>query len=197
MSMKKKKEITELPDSALIEAQLSKQRYRTRYMSAVRNIIIVMITVAAVIVLLTMLLMPVMRIYGKSMTPTLNTGNVVISLRYVNCGHGDVVAFYYNNRVLVKRIIAVSGDTVDIRDDGTVLVNGEELDEPYITNKGKGECDIAFPYKVPDTQFFVMGDDRSVSADSRNSEIGCISEESIISKIIFRVFPIQEMGIVR
>ena len=194
--MERERIITNLPDTEEIEAVLTKRKQRLRYWTVMRNVIAVMITVSAFIVLVTMLLMPVLRIYGKSMTPTLESGNIVLSARSAEFGKGDVVAFYYNNKVLVKRVVAESGDTVDIREDGTVYINGQKLDEPYVSDKGKGECDIEFPYQVPEAQVFVLGDCRSNSTDSRSSEIGCIDEERILGKIIFRVYPFDKFGTV-
>lgn len=157
----------------------------------------VLITASAVAVLIAMLAMPVLRIYGSSMTPTLSEGNIVISLKGSSFETGDIIAFYYNNKILIKRVIAQSGDWVDISDDGTVYVNDKKLDEPYLTEKALGECDLELPYQVPESKVFVMGDHRSVSVDSRSSTIGCVAEEQIVGKIVFRVWPIDTVGAVR
>ena len=151
-------------------------------------------TVAAAAVLIAVLLMPVLQIYGSSMTPTLSEGEIVVSVKGTEMKTGDIVAFYYNNNVLVKRVIAQPGDWVNISEDGTVFVNNEAIDEPYLTEKAFGECNIQLPYQVPDSRIFVMGDHRSVSIDSRNTAVGCVAAEQIVGKIVFRVWPLGEFG---
>ena len=163
----------------------------------VRNILFSVIAVIAVIVLIAALFMPVLQIYGNSMTPTLTEGNLVVSVKEHEFSTGDVIAFNYNNKILVKRVIAGSGELVDISKDGTVFVNNETIDEPYISEKTLGDCDIKLPYQVPESRVFVMGDHRSVSVDSRNKSIGCVSEEQVIGKIVFRVWPLSGLGVVR
>ena len=163
----------------------------------VRNILFSVIAVIAVIVLIAALFMPVLQIYGNSMTPTLTEGNLVVSVKEHEFRTGDVIAFNYNNKILVKRVIAGSGELVDISKDGTVYVNNETIDEPYISEKALGDCDIKLPYQVPESRVFVMGDHRSVSVDSRNKSIGCVSEEQVIGKIVFRVWPLSGLGVVR
>jgi signal peptidase I len=138
--------------------------------------------------------MPVLRVYGNSMTPNLTNGDIVVLMKSSDFETGDVIAFYYNNKILIKRVIACSGDWVDMDEDGTVSVNGEVLDEPYVSELAYGECDISFPYQVPDNRVFVMGDHRSVSVDSRSSQIGCVSEEQIVGKLEFRVWPFKRLG---
>ena len=128
------------------------------------------------------------------MEPTLSDGQLVLCLNNKNFHTGDVVAFYYNNKILLKRVIAVAGDVISISEDGSVTVNNELIAEPYITDKSKGKCDIEFPYQVPDNRIFVMGDHRSTSVDSRSSVIGCISEEDIVGKVIFRIYPFNKFG---
>jgi signal peptidase I len=128
------------------------------------------------------------------MSPTVKNGEIVVLMKNTDVEQGDLIAFYYNNKILVKRVIAFAGDWIDIKDDGTVYINGEELDEPYLTEKSLGECDLEFPYQVPDGKVFVMGDHRSVSVDSRSSQIGCVSEEQIVGKLKFRVWPIKRIG---
>ena len=163
----------------------------------VRNILFSVIAVIAVIVLIAALFMPVLQIYGNSMTPTLTEGNLVVSVKEHEFSTGDVIAFNYNNKILVKRVIAGSGELVDISKDGTVYVNNETIEEPYISEKALGDCDIKLPYQVPESRVFVMGDHRSVSVDSRNKSIGCVSEEQVIGKIVFRVWPLSGLGVVR
>ena len=159
-----------------------------------RSTIYTLITVAAIAVLIAVLFLPVLRIYGSSMNPTLNEGDIVVSLKGSNFKTGDIIAFYYNNKILVKRVIANTGDWVDIDDAGNVSVNGVKLDEPYIEEKAFGETDIKLPYQVPEKRIFVMGDNRSVSVDSRNTSVGCVAEEQIVGKIVFCVWPFINFG---
>jgi signal peptidase I len=150
--------------------------------------------VAALAVLVATLWLPVLQIYGTSMAPTLNDGEVVVSLKSGTFNTGDVIAFYYNNKILVKRVIAGPGDWVDIKDDGTVYVNDVELDEPYVVEKALGDCNITLPYQVPESRVFVMGDHRSVSIDSRNTAVGCVSEEQIVGRLVMRLWPLSQFG---
>jgi len=166
-------------------------------LSVVKNTIFTLITVSAVAVLVAVLLLPVLRIYGTSMTPTLEENNIVVSLKGSDFKTGDVVAFYYNNKILVKRVIAQAGQWVNIDPDGTVYVDNVEIDEPYIDKKAFGECDIELPYQVPENRVFVMGDHRDVSVDSRNTSIGPIAEEQIVGRIIFNLWPLSEFGAVK
>ena len=138
--------------------------------------------------------MPVLQIYGSSMSPTLSEGEIVVSVKGGDFEAGDLVCFYIGNKLLVKRVIASPGDMVDIHEDGTVFVNGKELDEPYVTEKAFGECDLEFPYQVPESRFFMLGDHRATSVDSRNSTVGCIAKEQIVGKIVFCVWPFTNFG---
>lgn len=186
----------DFPDNKLLEAEVKHQRYKRSFSYALRSTINTLITVAAVAVLVAVLLLPVLQIYGTSMGPTLNEGDFVISVKGSAMETGDVCAFYYNNKILVKRVIAKAGDWVDIKEDGTVLVNDVALDEPYVTELAFGECNIKLPYQVPDSRVFVMGDHRAVSVDSRNTAVGCVAEEQIVGKIVFRVWPLSGFGFV-
>ena len=159
-----------------------------------RSTIFSLVCVAAVAVLVATLYLPVLQTYGTSMAPTLDDGDIVVSLKTGQLETGDVVAFYYNNRILVKRVIAGSGDWVDIREDGAVFVNGEELDEPYVSEQSKGSCNIDLPYQVPDGRWFVMGDHRAVSVDSRDRAVGCVSEEQIVGRLTYRIWPLNHMS---
>ncbi|MBR2696669.1 MAG: signal peptidase I [Parasporobacterium sp.] len=187
-------EIRDMPTSEQVEQELNREKYKRGFSKAIRSTIYALITVAAVAVLVAVLLLPVLQIYGTSMSPTLLEGEIVLSVKGSRFATGEVVAFYYNNKILVKRVIAHSGDWVDIDIDGNVFVNGEKLDEPYISEKALGECNIDLPYQVPESKVFVMGDHRSTSVDSRSSAIGCVAEEQIVGKIVFRVWPLNRFG---
>ena len=193
---KKVFEVAEFPTSEQLEEALTHERYKKSYASMLRNTVYALITVAAVAVLIAMLVLPVLRIYGSSMSPTLEEGNIVVSVRGSKFETGDVIAFYYNNKVLVKRVIAYAGQWVDIDEEGNVYVDGTLIDEPYVSEKAFGECDIALPYQVPESRIFVMGDHRSVSVDSRSTSVGCVAEEQVVGKIAFRIWPIDVVGIV-
>lgn len=178
-----------LPNTEEIREEIRRVRYRSRYLKAIKNIVATLIVAASVAVLISMLWMPVLEIYGPSMAPTLEQGDLVAAFKNSEFQTGDIVAFYYNNQILVKRVIAGPGDWVDIHDDGTVYVNGDPIDEPYLEEKAYGTPDIEFPYQVPEGRWFVMGDHRSVSKDSRNSEIGPIAFEDIVGRLAFRAWP--------
>ena len=173
-----------------LEQELSLEMRKRRARRLLKNIAFTMATVAAMAVLITTLWMPVLRIFGSSMTPTLHEGNVVITMKSSDMKPGDVIAFYYNNTVLVKRLIGVAGDWIDIDDDGNVYVNGELLDEPYVDQKAFGECNIDLPCQVPENRVFVLGDHRSVSIDSRNTSIGFIPDEQVVGHIALRIWPL-------
>ncbi len=177
-----------------LEAELRRERYKRSFAFTLRNTIYMLITVAAVAVLVAVLLMPVLQIYGTSMAPTLNEGEIVLSVKSGEFKTGDIMAFYYNNNILVKRVIAQPGDWVDITEDGTVYVNNVMLEEPYLIDKAYGETNIKFPYQVPESRIFVLGDHRSVSIDSRNTAVGCVASEQIVGKIVYRVWPFDRIG---
>ncbi len=188
------KDQIEFPSIDLLEEALKKEKYRVDYGRVLRSTVFSLLVVAAVAVLVTVLLLPVLQITGTSMTPTLQDGNVVVALNSNKYNTGEVVAFYYNNSILVKRVIATAGDWVDIDEDGVVYVNDRPLSEPYLSEKALGNCNIELPYQVPDGRCFVMGDHRSTSIDSRNTAVGCISNEMVVGKILFRVWPLSEIG---
>ena len=191
--MNLKKKVNELTVEQL-EAELRHEKYKRSFAFTLRNTIFTLITVSAIAVLVAVLLMPVLQIYGSSMAPTLAEGDIVLSLKGTEFEKGDVMAFYYNNNILVKRVIAQTGDWVDITEDGTVYVNNVAIDEPYLIDKAYGETNIELPYQVPESRVFVMGDHRSVSIDSRNTAVGCVASEQIVGKIVFRVWPLSEFG---
>ena len=194
-----KAKIDVLPSSKQLEEELNRTKYRQRYRRVLRSTVYTLITVAAVAVLVATLLMPVLQIYGGAMTPTLADRDIVLSLKQSEFECGDVVAFYYNNKVLVKRVIALPGEWVDITPEGDVYVGKTSgdmqlLDEPYLEEKALGDCNIEFPYQVPESRVFVMGDHRSVSVDSRNTAVGCVAEEQLVGKLVFRVWPLAFFG---
>ncbi len=189
--------VHDIPTIEELRNAVDEENYRHRYRQTMRNVIFLLITAAAAAVLIATLVLPVFRIYGSSMTPTLSEGQMVVALKTENLKKGDLVAFYYNNKILTKRVIATEGEWVDIDKDGNVYVNGELLDEPYVMEKSLGECNIELPYQVPDSRIFVMGDHRNVSVDSRSNAIGCISQEQIVGKLEFRIWPLNMIGTVK
>lgn len=186
----------EIPNIQQIERELRRENYKMRYAQVLRSTIYILITVAAVAVLIATLFLPVLRIYGSSMTPSLSEKDIVISVKGLGYERGDVVSFYYNNKILVKRIVAFPGEFVNIDEDGNVYVNDALLDEPYLKEKSFGECNIKLPYQVPDDRIFVCGDHRSTSVDSRSRSVGCVAEEQIVGKIVFRIWPLNNWGFV-
>ena len=192
-----KKASVELPTTEQIEKELARLRHKSRYSRTLRSTIAILVVVAAVAVLVATLWMPVLRIYGSSMAPTLNDGQIVISLKTTDFKTGDIAAFYYGNKLLIKRYIAGASDWVYIDEDGTVSVNSIELDEPYLAEKALGQTNIDMPYQVPDNRYFLMGDNRDASVDSRNTAVGCVSEEQIVGKVVFCIWPIDRFGPVR
>ena len=177
-----------------IESELNRVKYKEKYGRTLRSTVYTLITVAAIAILVATLFLPILQIYGTSMAPTLQDGDIVLTVKTSKFETGDVIAFYYNNKILVKRVIATSGDWVNMDEDGDVMVNGNMLYEPYIVDKSVGECNIDFPYQVPEERLFVMGDHRSVSIDSRSTTIGCISQEQIVGKLEFRLWPFGVWG---
>ena len=196
--MKRKENLPcELPSLEQLTTELNRVKYKRRYKRVLRSTIYTLIVVAAVAVLVATIWMPVLQIYGASMTPTLCEGDIVVSVKGSNFEPGDLVAFYLGNKILVKRCIAGSGQWVNIDENGNVYVDGELLDEPYLTDKALGDCNIDLPYQVPDNRYFCMGDHRSTSVDSRHTNIGCIADEQIVGKIVFRIWPIANLGVLK
>ena len=188
---------THRPSSAEVEQELKRERYKRRYRRTLKSTVFALVTAAAAAVLVATLWLPVLQIYGSSMTPTLQEGQIVVSVKVREMEPGDIVAFYYGNKVLIKRYIAGPGTWVDIAEDGTVFLNGEVLDEPYLTEKSLGICDLEFPYQVPEGTYFLLGDHRETSVDSRHSSVGCISDEQIVGKIVYCVWPFESFGTVK
>ena len=184
----------DFPSSEQLAAEIRKINYQRTSVGTFRSTLFTLIVVAAVAVLVAVLLLPVLRIYGHSMNDTLEEGEIVISLKSADFNTGDVVAFYYNNKILVKRVIGKSGDWINIDQDGEVYVNNVHLEESYLKEKAFGECNIELPYQVPANRVFVMGDNRAVSIDSRNTAVGCVAEEQVVGKIVFRVWPMNMFG---
>lgn len=190
-------EMTQAPSLEQIEEALKKAQYRRSYGKVLRSTVFSLIVVAAAAVLIAVLALPVLQISGESMTDTLQNGDIVIAVNSSKLKTGDIIAFYYNNNILIKRVIAYAGDWVDIDGEGNVYVNGTQLNEPYVSDKALGECNIDLPYQVPDDRCFVMGDHRVTSIDSRNTAVGCVSSEMVVGKILFRVWPLAESGKVK
>ena len=195
MARKPKEQIT-IPSLEEIQKERKRIRKSDYYRQSLRSTVSVLVVVAAVAVLIATLLLPILQISGDSMSPTLEHDEIVVLLKTKDFDRGDLVGFYYQGKILLKRVIALPEDEVAIDADGNVYVNGELLEEPYVTDKGLGDCDLEFPYKVPGTGYFVLGDQRSNSVDSRNSVIGAISQEDIIGKVFVRVWPLSEIGFV-
>lgn len=184
----------ELPTLEQLADERSRLRYRRRYGRTLRSTVAVLVVVAALAVLIATLWMPVLRIYGSSMSPTLADGQIVVAIKTTQFSPGDVTAFYHGNKLLVKRCLAGPSDWIDLDADGNVFLNGVLLDEPYLPEKAFGETDIDLPYQVPDGRYFLMGDNRSVSVDSRSTAVGCVAQEQIVGKIVFRLWPLSRFG---
>ena len=184
----------QLPEIRELQKELKRERYKFRFVRVLKSTVYTLIVVAAFAVLVATLWMPVLQIYGSSMTPTLDEGQIVLSVKSRDFKQGDLVAFYIGNKILVKRVIAGPADMVSISEDGTVRVNSVNLDEPYVSEKALGECDLDFPYQVPESRYFLMGDHRETSIDSRSSAVGCVAEEQVVGKIVYCVWPLSDFG---
>ncbi len=193
-SNKNKKKSTKKVDiktltSQQVEKELKREIYKSKYIKVLKSTVYALIIIASVATLIATLIMPVLQINGTSMSPTYNGDEIVVLIKTKNLKQGDIIAFYHGNKILVKRVIASAGSWVTIDKEGNVYVNGTILDEPYVVEKNLGESDIEYPYQVPDGSWFVLGDNRSDSLDSRNTEVGCIKEDDVIGKILFKVWP--------
>ena len=187
----------EYPSLEQMEEEITRLKYKKSYGSALRGTLYSLAVVAAIAILEATLRLPVLQITGSSMTPTLEDGQFVVAIKNDDFQPGDITAFYYNNKILIKRVIASEGDWVDIDADGNVYVNGLLLEEPYIQEKSLGECNIELPYQVPDGKVFVMGDDRAISLDSRTTAVGSVSKEQVLGQVMFRVWPLKEFGSIK
>ena len=187
------KEIKSLPTKEQVETERKRYRRQKAYNKALRGTIYVLTIVAAVAVLIATLILPVLQIEGTSMEPTLVNGDIVLLTKTTHFDRGELCGFSWNNKLLIKRVIGIPGDWIEIDTDGTVYLNGEKLDEPYAQQLAMGECDLEFPFQVPQEQYFVLGDMRESSIDSRNTLIGCVEKDQIVGRVFFRIWPFKTM----
>ena len=192
MLHRKKKEVS-LPTKKQVETERKRYRRQKAYNKALRGTVYVLTIVAAVAVLIATLILPVLQIEGTSMEPTLSNGDIVLLMKTTRFERGDLCGFTWNNKLLIKRVIGLPGDWIEIDTDGTIYLNGDKLEEPYVEHKALGECDLEFPFQVPQEQLFVIGDMRESSIDSRNTVIGCIPKDQIVGKVFFRVWPFKKI----
>ena len=185
----------DIPSIEVLEGEVQKVQYRSRFLRTLRNTIFSLIVVAAAAVIVAMLILPIFQITGSSMSDTLEDGDIVVAVRGSGYETGDVIAFYYNNSILIKRVIAAPGQWVDIDSEGNVYVDNVLLDEPYVSERALGDCNITLPYQVPDGRVFVMGDHRATSVDSRSSTVGCISDDMVVGRLILRVWPLNKLSL--
>ena len=190
----KKKGVREKPTIEQLKGELNRTKYRKEYYRVLTNTVFTLIVVAALTVLVAVIWLPVLEIYGTSMNPTLKEGEYVVSVSTKNLERGDLVAFYFGNKLLVKRCIGLPGDLVDIDESGTVFINAVALDEPYLPEKARGDDETEFPVEVPQEQYFLLGDRRATSLDSRNPSVGCIAVDQIVGKVVFRIWPLERFG---
>lgn len=184
----------DIPTTDQFEAEMNRLKYRKSFIKSVTSTVGSLIVVAAIAIIISTMILPVLRVTGTSMTPTLQNDEVLLCNKLSAPDRGDIIAFYYNNKILIKRVIGLPGDTINIAEDGTVYVNGEQLDEPYVSELALGECDIDLPYQVPENRIFVLGDHRAVSIDSRSITVGCIAEENVIGIVFMKVWPAESFG---
>ena len=180
-----------------LEHELQRERHKRSYRGTLLSTISALVIVAAVAVLVSMLALPVLQVVGESMTPSIFQGEIVVAPKGSAFQKGDVIAFYYNNKILVKRVIANAGEWVNIDADGNVFINDVPLDEPYLTEKALGDCNITLPYQVPDGKIFVMGDHRATSSDSRNTAVGCVAQEQVVGRVVLRIWPLNRISFIK
>lgn len=197
MTDKKEQKYSSFPTVEQLEAELSREKYKIRYRKMLKSTVYTLIIVAAIAVLIATLAFPVLQISGSSMEPTLNDDEIVVLLRTDELKSGDLCCFSYQNKYLIKRVIGTPGDVINIDSQGNVYLNGKLLDEPYVVEKSLGECDLTFPYQVSENHYFVLGDHRSTSVDSRSSVIGLIADDQIVGKIFFRIWPFEKISIIK
>lgn len=190
MKHTKKREVS-LPTKKQVETERKRYRRQKAYHKALRGTVYVLTVVAAVAVLVATLVLPVLQIEGTSMEPTLANGDIVLLTKSTRFSHGDLCGFTWNNKLLIKRVVGLPGDWIEIDTAGTVYRNGDKADEPYVQQSALGECDLQFPYQVPQEQYFVLGDMRENSIDSRNTLIGCVEKDQIVGKVFFRIWPFK------
>lgn len=187
-------QVKHAPTVAQLEAEITREKRKHSYSRALRSTLYTLLVVAAVAILVATMVMPILQISGTSMTPVVGQGEITMVVRGSNPSRGDIIAFYYNNKVLIKRVIGLPGEWVNIDADGNIYINDELLDEPYITDKALGDCSIQLPYQVPDGRYFVVGDHRSTSRDSRSTLVGAVSEEQIMGTVTLRIWPLNRIG---
>lgn len=192
--MKKTESQIQFPSVELLRRELRREKYKQIYKRILKSTIYTLIVVAAIAAIIATLVLPVIQIAGKSMEPSLNEGDIVVLVKTKHLKRGDLCAFSYSNKILIKRVIGLPGDYIVIDREGIVFVNGEQLQEDYILEKSLGECDIEFPYQVPEEKYFLMGDERATSIDSRNTIIGCISNDQIVGKLFLKVWPLEDFS---
>lgn len=180
-----------------LEHELRREQHKRSYRSTLLSTVSALVIVAAVAVLVSMLALPVLQVVGESMTPSIFQGEIVVAPKGSAFQKGDVIAFYYNNKILVKRVIANAGEWVNIDADGNVFINDVPLDEPYLTEKAFGDCNITLPYQVPDGKIFVMGDHRATSSDSRNTAVGCVAQEQVVGRVLLRIWPLDRISFIK
>ncbi len=189
-------ENVKLPTAKQLEDEIKREKYNKKYRKALMSTLYTLIVVAAVAVLIATIAMPVMEISGNSMSPTLNDKEIVVLFKTTKFERGELICFSYQNKLLIKRVIGTPGDVINIDKDGNVFVNSSLVNEPYLSNKALGECDIKFPYTVSENHYFVMGDNRTTSIDSRSGVIGEIGSEQAIGKIFMRIKPLSKLGFI-
>lgn len=185
-----------IPSTEEVKAERERLAYRSRYTRVLRSTIYALVVVAAVAVLLATLFLPVLQVSGDSMNPTLQDKDVIVLVKSGSLKTGDLCGFYWQNKLLLKRVIGLPGDIISLDENGVVTVNGTVLDEPYVDELALGECDIKFPYQVPENRYFVLGDHRATSIDSRSSVIGCVEKNQIMGKVFIRVWPLSSFSLI-